>query len=141
MTVPQSSPPVQWAALFQMKRRKKMTKKYLRISGFGLLTLFFLALSSQMAFAHGGYSGGWGMGPGMMGGWGMGWWGFIPMLLFLGLIIAAIVLFIKWLAKGSGKSLSGHSSDSGSLEILKERFARGEITKEESEEMKKVMIV
>ena len=116
-----------------------MTKKYLRISGFGLLTLSFLALFSQIAFAHGGYSGSSGMGPGMMGGWGMGWWGFIPTLLFLGLIIAAIVLVIKWLTKGSRKSLSGHSNDSGSLEILKERFARGEITKEELEEMKQVI--
>lgn len=80
-----------------------MTKKYLRIGGFSFFPMFFLALSSRMAFAYGGYGGGWGMGPGMMGGWGSGWWGFIPMLLFWGLIIVGVVFLIKLLAQGRTK--------------------------------------
>ena len=117
-----------------------MTNKYLRIGGFGFFSMSFLALSSRMAFAHGGYGGGWGMGgPGMMGGWGMGWWGFIPMLLFWGLIIAGVVFLIKVLAQGRAKTGSGFSETSNALEVLKERYARGEITKEEYRQMKKVI--
>ena len=116
-----------------------MTKKYLRIGGFGFFSMIFLALSSKAAFAHGGYGGGWGMGPGMIGGWGMGWWGFIPMLLFWGLIIAGVVFLIKVLAQGRTKTGSGFSETSNPLEVLKERYARGEITKEEYRQMKKVI--
>ncbi|MFZ0449207.1 MAG: SHOCT domain-containing protein [Desulfatiglandaceae bacterium] len=116
-----------------------MTKKYLRIGGFSFFPMFFLALSSRMAFAYGGYGGGWGMGPGMMGGWGSGWWGFIPMLLFWGLIIVGVVFLIKLLAQGRTKGGSGDSDSSRALETLKERFARGEITKEEFGQMKKVI--
>jgi putative membrane protein len=117
----------------------KMTKKYLRIGVLSLFSIFFLSLSSKMAFAYGGYGGGWGMGPGMMGGWGMGSWGFIPMLLFWGLFIAAIVVLIKWLAgSGRAKDLFGNGG-SRALEILKERYARGEIDEKEFEEKKRVL--
>ncbi len=116
-----------------------MTKKYLRMGGLGLFPIFFLALSSKMAFAQGGYGGGWGMGPGMMGGWGIGWWGFIPMILFWGLIIVGIVFLIKYLAQGTANKGSDSSDSSRALGILKERYARGEITKEEFEQMKNVI--
>ena len=108
---------------------------------FGFFSVLFLSLHSNMAYARGGYGGygGWGMGPGMMGGFGIGWGGILPMLLFWGVIIAAVVFFVKWLAHGSGKSSFGSSSDSRPLEILKERFARGEIQKEEFEHMKNVI--
>jgi putative membrane protein len=119
-----------------------MTKKYLRIGVLSLFSIFFLSLSSKMAFAYGGYGGyggGWGMGPGMMGGWGTGSWGFIPMALFWGLIIAGVVFLIKLVAHGRSKGGSGDSDTSRALDTLKERFARGEITKEEFEQMKKVI--
>lgn len=116
-----------------------MTKKYLRIGRFGFFSMLFLALPSRMAFAHGGYGGGWGMGPDMMGGWGMGWWGFIPMLLFWGLIIAVVVFLIKVLAQGRAREGERNPDSSRALETLKERFARGEITKEEFGQMKKVI--
>jgi putative membrane protein len=117
------------------------SRKSLKIGVFDFLSILFLGLVPNMAYARGGYGGygGWGMGPGIMGGWGMGWWGIVPMLLFWAVIIVAIVFFVKWLAHGSGKNISASSSDSRSLEILKERFARGEITKEEFEHMKKVI--
>jgi len=116
-------------------------KKYLKIFVFGFFSVLFLSLHSNMAYARGGYGGygGWGMGPGMMGGFGIGWGGILPMLLFWGVIIAAVAFFVKWLAHGSGKSSFGSSSDSRPLEILKERFARGEIQKEEFEHMKNVI--
>ncbi len=53
----------------------------------------------------------------------------VMMLLFLGILIALIVLLVRWL--GGGRSvMSPHQSNRG-LEILEERFARGEIEREE----------
>jgi len=96
---------------------------------------------------------GYGMGPGMMGqGYGCapgegqyypnrhynmmrGGWGifmFIFMLIFLVLVIAGIVLLVRYL---SPHSISKPSQ--GALEILKLRYARGEIQKAEFEEKRK----
>ena len=89
-----------------------------------------------------GWSGGYGMGPGMMGpGWGGGYgmgqggWGifmFIFMLIFLVLVIVGIVLLVRYL---SPHSISKPSQ--GALEVLKLRYARGEIQKVEFEEKRK----
>lgn len=58
--------------------------------------------------------------------------GFILMILWLLFVIAAFIFLIKWLAK----QFKG-GDESSSFEILKERYARGEIDKTEFEEMKK----
>lgn len=81
---------------------------------------------------------GYAMGPGMMGwGYGMGWLGMILMAAFWIAIIVGIVFLIRWLvvstSTGGGRAGSGDSA----LEILKRRYARGEINKEEFEEKKK----
>lgn len=69
---------------------------------------------------------------GMMGGnW---FFGPIMMLLFIGLIVGAIVLTARFL----GFDTSNRSS-SNSLDILKERFAKGEIDKDEFEERKRIL--
>lgn len=62
-------------------------------------------------------------------GWGMGF-GWIFMLLFWALVILGIVALAKWLfsAGGSGKR---------PLDILKERYARGEINGEQYEQMRR----
>ncbi|MFQ6078729.1 MAG: SHOCT domain-containing protein [Thermodesulfobacteriota bacterium] len=89
----------------------------------------------------GGY-GGWGMGPGMMGwGYGMGWFGMILMVAFWVAVIVGIVFLIRWLVTSTGAG--GHHRERGeesALEILKRRYARGEINKEEYEERKKNLI-
>ena len=78
------------------------------------------------------------MGPGMMGPWGMGWSGGIFVILIVILVIVALIFLlprIKQNYKIDGvKTLSGKSN---ALDILKERYARGEIDKTEFEEKKK----
>jgi len=77
------------------------------------------------------------MGPGMMGGFGWGWFMPIIMIVFWGLVIWGIVALVRGLSTGSG----GPSTLADSvLEILKRRYARGEITKQEYEERKKDLI-
>jgi len=80
---------------------------------------------------------GWHMGPDMMYGWGMGWFGGIFFLVFWILVIVGMVFLIRWLIHASKGHSEVRSSGSRALEILKERYARGEIEKAEFEEKKK----
>lgn len=75
----------------------------------------------------------YGMGPGMMYGWGIGW---IFMLIFWGLVIVGLIFLIKYLV-GATKTIKTEESP---LEILKKRYARGEINKEEFEQKKRDLI-
>lgn len=102
-----------------------------------LISFFVLSFQDKALAQWGGYRD-WHMGSGMMGGWGMGWFGMIFMLLFWGLVIVGLVLLIKWLVQTTRK---GGTSNGGTraLDILKERYARGEINKEEFEDKKKVL--
>ena len=80
---------------------------------------------------------GWSMGPGMMGSWGMGWFGMIFMTIFWVLVIVGLVFLIKWLIQASGSGKTAGQTGSGALEILRQRYARGEIDKGEFESMKR----
>ncbi len=75
----------------------------------------------------------YGMGPGMMWGWGMGW---IFMIIFWGLVVVGLIFLIRWLV-GMTKTTRLEES---ALDILKKRYARGEINKEEYEQKKKDLI-
>lgn len=73
---------------------------------------------------------GWG---GMMSGWGgFGILGWLSMLIFWVLLILGVVALIRYLAR-SGQS----GEDKTPLDMLKERYAKGEINKKEFEEKKK----
>jgi len=105
-----------------------------------MTALAFMALfSADPVLAQWGNSQGWQMGPGMMGGWGMGWFGGIFMIIFWILILVALVFFIKWLVQSNARGQTGPAAGNRALEILKERYARGEIDKAEFEEKKKVL--
>ena len=70
----------------------------------------------------------------VMGG-GMGIWTLFGMIFWIVLIVG-VVLLVIWViqrAAGGGTSKTGESA----LEILKKRYARGEISKEEFEEKKR----
>jgi putative membrane protein len=104
-----------------------------------LLILWFLVKSPALA-QPGRYSD-WHMGRLMMGDWGVGWFGMIFMIIFWGLIIVGLVLLIRLLIQNaSGKAHSGVSTGSKAMDILKERYARGEINLDEFESMKKDII-
>ena len=103
------------------------------ISAMALSIVFF---SSTEALAQWGNNQNWHMGPGMMGGWGMGWFGGIFMMIFWILILVALVYFIKWLIQSTGRRHTDVEGGNRALEILQERYARGEIDKAKFETMK-----
>ena len=71
----------------------------------------------------------YGYGP-MMGGY-YGVFGWIFMILWWALIIVGIVMLVRW-----GLKRSNHD-EKNAINVLKERYAKGEINKQEFEEKKK----
>jgi putative membrane protein len=74
--------------------------------------------------------GDWGMHPmwWMSGAWGIGM--LLTMLIFWGALIIGVVALVRWLSAGGARS-------DRALEILRERYARGEIDREEFEARKR----
>jgi len=72
---------------------------------------------------------GWG------GGWGWGWFGVVHMLLWWFLLALGIVVLFKWLVGGGHRHL--HPREDRAMGILRERYARGEISKEEFDARKR----
>lgn len=76
------------------------------------------------------------MGGGSMMGWGGGGLGLagggLLMLLFWGVLIVAAVVGVRWLWD-QGRPAADRGREDSSLEILKRRYARGEIGREEFE--------
>lgn len=62
--------------------------------------------------------------------WGMGWWWIIGLII----VIAVVWIFVKSMNQNAGPTQSPGKS---ALDILKERYAKGEIEKEEFEEKKR----
>ena len=65
-------------------------------------------------------------------GTGMGWWIIVWMVVFWGGLIALIVWGIKKLTERGDSTLKRNP-----LDVAKERYAKGEISREEFEQMKK----
>ena len=79
------------------------------------------------------------MGWGMSGyGWGWGLFGLFFMAIFWVLIIVGVVLLIRWLVEQSRPQPAGGGESA--FDILKKRYARGEIGKEEFEAKKRDLL-
>lgn len=70
-------------------------------------------------------------------GWGMGWgvFGMIHMVLWWVLIIVAIIVLLKWI--GRLRVGPGEKREDSAMRILREFYARGEISKEVFEQRKR----
>ena len=73
---------------------------------------------------------------GTMGwGWGWGLFGVLHTVLWWVLIVLGIAVLAKWLFRSGAQE--GRTAGATALEILKERYARGEIGKDEFEQKKR----
>ncbi|MFQ5620074.1 MAG: SHOCT domain-containing protein [Rhodospirillales bacterium] len=60
-------------------------------------------------------------------------------IVFIAAVVVVVVLAVRWIG-GSGHGAAAHPpSGNTALDILKERFARGEIDKDEFEERKRLL--
>ena len=88
---------------------------------------------------------GWGMfgyGPGMMGGdfgFGMmnGFGGIFMILFWIVIIALGVWLISSFVSRSNSQTSSGQPPAESALDILKKRYARGEITKEQFEDMRR----
>jgi putative membrane protein len=110
----------------------KNIKTALIIGGVAVALLIILPWVLGMVLGWQGYGM---MGPWMMGGFGWMWLMPVLWILFLGLIIWAIVALVRGLSQ-TGDSRPADSA----LEILKRRYAQGEIDREEYEEKRKTLL-
>lgn len=116
------------------------TKTALIVGGIALAIL--IAVPLLWGGLAGWQGGGWGMmgpgmmGPGMMGGFGWGWFMPIFLILFWVLIVWAVVTFVRGVAWPGGSHSASSRTDSA-MEVLRRRYARGEVSKEEYEEKKR----
>ena len=97
-----------------------------------LLLVLSLSVHAQSAAAQGGMWGdGWG--------WGHMFFGSFMMLLFWGGLIILIVFAVRSMGAGSPRGSDGPAPGNRAIDILEERYARGEIDKEEYEERRRLL--
>ena len=100
---------------------------------------FLITVLKEIVTQRRGYD--WGMGPGMMGGgYGIGWFGPLIMIAFWIAVIVGIVFLIRWIVISTRSTGQKTYHEDSALEILKKRYARGDIDKEEFEEKKRDLI-
>jgi putative membrane protein len=77
--------------------------------------------------------------------WHMGWgwggmlFGTLTMLVVLAGVVVLAALLVRWLGGGAGHGHDVSPTRRTPLEILQERFAKGEIDKQEYEERRRVL--
>jgi putative membrane protein len=74
--------------------------------------------------------------------WGGGWWMFfgpVTMILVVAAAVAVVVLLVRWLGGPVVGGIDRQPPTKSALDILKERYARGEIDKQEYEERRRVL--
>ncbi len=73
------------------------------------------------------------------GGWHGWFFGPIMMIVFIAVAVVVVVLLVRWLGGPGHGAVPYHPPGKTPLDILKERFARGEIDKEEFEERRRAL--
>ncbi len=101
-----------------------------------LLPITAIFLQAQSTFAQADSMGnGWHDGMG----WGHVFFGSFMMLLFWGGLIILIFVAVRWMGTGSPRGDGGPAPGNRAVDILDERYARGEIDKEEYEERRRLL--
>jgi putative membrane protein len=73
------------------------------------------------------------------GGWHGLFFGPIMMIVFIAVAAIVVVLLVRWLGGPGHHGATHHPQGNKPFDILKERFARGEIDKEEYEERRRIL--
>jgi putative membrane protein len=116
------------------------TRKNVGIIIFVVFVLFLAGVFLYREFIPGGgYDGfGYGYGRHMMGGGGFGGFGMGGlMLVFWGLVLLGLILMINWLLTAIRNEKRDDSPYCDALHILKSRYAKGEIDREQYEQMRR----
>ena len=111
------------------------SKTALKIGGIIIAVIVILSIVPGLIWGGQGYGYGM-MGPGMMGGYGTM---FIMPILWIA-VIGLIVWAVAAATRRPGESDGSSGLVDSALEILKRRYARGEINKEEYESKKKDIV-
>lgn len=102
------------------------------VAGVVVLVILVLGLLGGGMMGFGGMMGGY-YGSGFAGPWMA-----VLMLLFWALVIGGVVLLVVWLVRqGSNMAPGSASREDTALELLKRRYARGEITRDQFEQMRR----
>lgn len=107
------------------------TRLVLTIVTIVIAAVIVLALLGSAGMMGGPY------GPGMMGGWGYraGGWSGLPVV-FTVLVVAGLGLVAVWAVQES-RHTTQQADGRRPLDILKERYARGDLTREQYEQMRR----
>ncbi len=105
-----------------------------------LATTAMIAITTSSSFAQSGPEG-WRHGPGMMwGGYGGGFgmlFGLVFMIIVLAAVAVGLLLLLRALGFMDNSSGASRGAGNAALDILKERFAKGEIDAKEFDERKR----
>ncbi len=103
-----------------------------------LFQSFFTEAAAALGMGASAQSGGGTWAPASMLGWGPGWgWGFLALVFWI-LVLVGIFILFRWILRTMRvSSQPGPVRKETELDILKGRYARGEIDKEEFEQKKK----
>jgi putative membrane protein len=74
--------------------------------------------------------------------WESGWWMFLGpiwMVVVIGAVVTVVVLLVRWLSPSDHGGARNQPAAKTPMDILRERFARGEIDAEEFEQRRKLL--
>jgi putative membrane protein len=71
--------------------------------------------------------------------WSWGGTGTFGMVVFWGVLVVAVGLLVRWIGGQTGQRVAQPHPTETALEILKKRYARGEISRNEFDEMRRAL--